>query len=100
MKTLHREHKAEIAHATEPTNFSVMAFLRGLFVGGAVGATAMLLFAPRSGKRSRTKIQHRYDDFRDQMRESLEDAEEEVMQNAHHATASIRGMMKELENHR
>lgn len=100
MKSLHREYETEMAHAKEPAGFAVRAFVRGFFIGGAIGATTMLFLAPRSGKRSRAKIQHRYDDFRDQMRESLENTEEEIMQNAHHAAAGIRGMMKELEHHR
>jgi len=100
MKKMREINEVKMVEAPESANSFVMAFLRGLFVGGATGAVAMFLFAPRSGKRSRAKIQYQYDEVRDQLLESLEDAEEEVLANAHHTAATIRGKVKELQNHR
>jgi gas vesicle protein len=77
-------------------------FLSGLLVGSLAGAGAMLLLAPASGKRTRSKIRHQYDELRDQMVESvedaMEDAEKEVVGKAHHFASDARGMVKEFQH--
>jgi hypothetical protein len=74
------------------------AFLSGLFLGGLAGAGAMLLFAPRSGKRTRARIQHQVEDLRDQVTEGMEDAEEEVLAQARRVAANVRETMKEMQH--
>jgi hypothetical protein len=52
MKEMRRIHEAEMVQAGESTKSSVKAFVRGLFVGGALGAGTMFLFVPKSGRKS------------------------------------------------
>lgn len=54
---------------------SIMA---ALFVGGLVGAGAMMLLAPRSGKETRAQIEHKTLELRDQTVESIKGAMEQV----------------------
>ena len=41
---------------------TLFAFLRGLVIGGVVGATTGLLLTPRSGEETRELIQDRFDE--------------------------------------
>jgi gas vesicle protein len=50
------------------------SFLVGMLFGGLAGAGAMLLLAPQSGKKTRTQIQRRGTDLRDQAAEAMDDA--------------------------
>ena len=52
----------------------VGGFLAGLLIGGLVGAVAMLLLAPQSGKRTRAQIQLKSMELREQTTEAVEDA--------------------------
>ena len=79
---------------------SVGKFFGGLFLGGLAGATVMMLFAPKSGKRTRASIQHQYDEVRDQVLESIADAEEDALAKASHARHGLRGKMRELRHQR
>ena len=65
-------------------------FFSGLLIGGLVGAGVMLLFAPKAGRKTRTKIQHQVDEIRDEVIESIEDADEEVLATARHLTSDAR----------
>lgn len=76
----------------------ILSFIGGVFVGGVAGATAMFLFAPRAGKHTRARLQHQVDELRDQFVEELEDAEEDVLDQAHRVTANVRGQMKEMQH--
>jgi gas vesicle protein len=42
------------------------AFLKGLLIGGAVGAIIALLYAPKSGKETREDIKRRTEEFLEQ----------------------------------
>jgi gas vesicle protein len=72
-------------------------FLAGLLLGSLAGAAAMLLFAPKSGKRIRASLLHQYDELRDQVVETMEDTEEEVLGKAHHLVADTRAKVKKLQ---
>ncbi len=48
--------------------------LAGLLIGGLAGAVAMLLLAPRSGKRTRARLRLQGDELREQATETMEDA--------------------------
>jgi gas vesicle protein len=67
----------------------LLAFLVGMLLGGLVGAVAMLLFAPRSGEKTRTLIQKRGAKVRHQAVESLEEVATEAGDKAHHFTNSV-----------
>lgn len=71
-------------------------FMTGVVIGGLAGAGIMLLFAPRSGKRMRAKLQHQVEELREQLAEELEDTEEEVLAQAHRIAAGARGTAEEM----
>lgn len=56
----------------------VVPFAAGLFVGGLIGATTALLFAPQSGRRTRRKIRHKAEDLSDRAEESIRHAAEDA----------------------
>jgi gas vesicle protein len=72
-------------------------FLTGLLVGGLAGAVAMWLLAPHSGKATRTRIQHRGIEFRDQVAEGVEDAEEQARATVHQVRKGLRHQVEELQ---
>lgn len=73
-------------------------FMAGLFVGGLAGAMTALLFAPKSGKRTRAQFQHQFMDLRDQITEAVEDAEDDALRRAHKATAKARHKVGDLQH--
>jgi gas vesicle protein len=75
------------------------SFFMGLLLGGMVGAIAMLLLAPRSGKATRARIQHRGLEFRDQMAEGVDDAEEEMRATVYRVSKDLRNQVEELQHH-
>jgi gas vesicle protein len=76
----------------------VKGFLGGFALGAMAGAATMLLFAPRSGKRTRARLQHQYEDLREQMTEGMEETEEEVLHQAHRVVADMREKVQELQS--
>lgn len=56
----------------------IVPFAAGLFVGGLIGATTALLFAPQSGQRTRRKIRHKAEDLSDRAEESVRHAAEDA----------------------
>jgi len=71
----------------------------GLVIGGLVGAAAMLLFAPQSGKRTRDQIQLKSDQLRDQTTDIVKNALAQVRFNTREITAGVQekaGQLKQL----
>lgn len=64
----------ESAHQVQQSASHVGGFLAGLLLGGLIGAVAMLLMAPRSGIKTRENLQHKGEELRDQVTESVDDA--------------------------
>jgi hypothetical protein len=65
---VNHEHENE---ANGPGGFG-LGILAGALIGSLAGATAMLLLAPQSGKRTRAKLQRQSHELREQTAETLE----------------------------
>jgi gas vesicle protein len=70
--------------------------LLGLLVGSLTGATAMLLFAPQSGKRLRTQIRQESIQLRDRATSGIEEAVEQVRSVTNRITAEVQEKAGEL----
>jgi gas vesicle protein len=73
-------------------------FLAGLLAGSLVGAGAMLLLAPQSGRRTRVQIQRKSADLREQTADTVEDSLAQVRAKAGHITDDVREKTDELEH--
>jgi gas vesicle protein len=65
--------------------------LTGIVVGGLIGATAMLLLAPRSGEEIRAEIKDKATDLRDKTTETVKDTVSQVVSKA----GNLRGGLKD-----
>jgi len=72
-------------------------FLAGLLIGGLAGAVTMLLLAPQSGKKTRTQIQLKSIELRDQAVKNVEDAVAQTRTKARQITADVREKADELQ---
>jgi gas vesicle protein len=63
--------------------------LIGLLVGGLLGAVVMLLVAPRSGKRTRAKLQRNGAEWREQAADALADAAAAAQDKARQITRDV-----------
>ena len=73
--------------------------LVGLLIGGLAGAAAMLLFAPQSGKQTRSQIQQNSIQLRDRTTAGVKNVLAQVRFNTHEITAGVRekaGQLKHL----
>jgi gas vesicle protein len=68
-------------------------FLKGLVLGGVVGAVVALLYAPKSGKETREDISEKMEDLYEKAREEYEDS----LNKARKAYDSAIARMKDLE---
>jgi len=73
---------------TNGTN-TVWGFLGGLLVGGLAGAVAMLLLVPQSGKKTRTQIQQKSIELREQTTDAVKDALAQTRGKARQVRASV-----------
>jgi len=71
-------------------------FIAGLLAGGLIGAGAMLLLAPQSGKKTRDQIQHEGVELRDRVTESVEDTVAEGRGRARRIMDDVTRQAKEL----
>ena len=76
---------------------NMLGLLRGLLIGGLVGAGTMLLLAPQSGKKTRAQIRQKSLELRDQTTEAIEDAVAQAGNKAHQIRADVSKQTKELE---
>jgi len=70
--------------------------LTGILVGGLIGATAMMLLAPRSGEEMRAEIKDKAMDLRDRTTESVKDTVSQVVSKAGHLKGGIQGKSQDL----
>jgi gas vesicle protein len=98
MNNVMRKHQMESPSQTQGKAMaSALGFLVGLLIGGLSGTVATLLLAPRSGKHTRARIQHQYQELRNRAVESVEDAEEEMAERAEVVTAGVRDTVETLQ---
>lgn len=70
--------------------------LTGIVVGGLIGATAMLLLAPRTGEEMRAEIKDKAMDFRDRTSESVKDTVSQVVSRAGDLKGGLRGRSQDI----
>ena len=75
----------------------VGVFLAGLLIGGLAGAVVMLLLAPQSGKKTRTQIQEKSIELRDQAVKNVEDAVAQTRTKGRQIRADVREKADELQ---
>lgn len=76
-------------HQYDNGNNQLGGFLAGLLMGGLGGATAMLLLAPQSGKKTRAKIQRKTTKVHDQVVKGVEKATAQVRAKAREVTHDV-----------
>jgi gas vesicle protein len=76
--------------------FGPLAVLIGALVGGLAGATAMWLFAPQSGRRTRAQIQNKTIQLRDRTTRSIKKAVAQVRTETDKLTAGVSEKAGEL----
>jgi gas vesicle protein len=91
---MHKENQA-----TEDHNNNILGVLAGVLVGGLAGAGAMLLLAPQSGEKTRTQIQEKGLELRDQATGMLDTAMAKVWLTRKKITRIGRRKVKELMHH-
>jgi len=69
----------------------------GIFVGGLIGAGAMLLWAPQSGKQTRDQIQNKGVQLRDRVTDTVDDTVAQVRDDVHRGVASVRKQTGQLQ---
>jgi gas vesicle protein len=84
----------EYKYHTNPLNLLV-----SMLVGSLVGAVAMLLLAPQSGKETRKLIQKKGIELRDQTTEMVEDTLAQVRSNVNNIALGGREKLNELKKH-
>jgi gas vesicle protein len=72
------------------------SFFAGVLAGGLIGAGAMLLLAPQSGKKTRDQIQLEGLELRDRVTESVEDTVAQTRGKAHQIMDGVHKQAKEL----
>ena len=77
-------------------NDATKHILTGIVVGGLIGATAMLLLAPRSGEEMRAEIKDKAMDLRDRTTESVKETVSQVASKAGHLRGGIQGKSQDL----
>jgi gas vesicle protein len=76
--------------------FGPLTVLIGALVGGLAGATAMLLFAPQSGRRTRAQIQNKTIQLRDRTTKNIKKAVAQVRTKTGKLTAGVSEKAGEL----
>jgi gas vesicle protein len=84
-------------HEHSNGNNQMGGFLAGLLVGGLSGATAMLLLAPNSGKKTRANIQQKGAEVHDQVVKGVEEATAQVRTKAREITHDVQKQADDLQ---
>ena len=77
----------------------VGGFVAGVLLGGLAGAGAMLLLAPQSGKRTRTQIQRRGVELKNQATDAMDDAMVQTRDQVRRIRTGTRRNMGRLQHH-
>ena len=96
----HAENELRQDDAVKPSRLGIgllIGLLAGSIFGGLAGAGIMLLLAPQSGKRTRTKLQQQSMILRNQATESIEDALADVSDKAHEYTDDLQKEVGKVE---
>lgn len=80
----------------QETTDATKHILTGIVVGGLIGATAMLLLAPRTGEEIRSEIKDRAMDLRDRTTETVKDTVSQVVSRAGDLKGDLRGRSKDF----
>jgi gas vesicle protein len=75
---------------------NTLSLLVGMLLGGLVGATAMLLLAPQSGKDTRKRIQEKSIELRDRTTEMVDDTMAKVRTNANKVTMGLKDQVQDV----
>ena len=75
---------------------NTLNLLVGMLIGGLVGAVAMLLLAPQSGKDTRKQIQEKSIELRDRTTEMVDDTMAKVRTNANKITTGLKDQVQEV----
>ncbi|MBN1873711.1 MAG: YtxH domain-containing protein [Anaerolineae bacterium] len=73
------------------------SFLTGMVLGGLSGATAMLLLAPQSGKKTRANIQKKSTELRKRAIHTVEDSLKQVRTKAHQISDDVQEQAGDLQ---
>ena len=71
--------------------------LKALVIGGLVGAGAMLLLAPQSGRKTRANIQQKTLELRERTAETMRDAISQVKSRGYQIKADVQEKAEELQ---
>ncbi len=74
------------------------SLLAGLMIGGLVGAGAMLLLAPQSGRQTREEVQAGAIDLRDRTTDRVRGAVNQARSRAQELAENVRGTANDLQN--
>ena len=85
----------EYRTAQEMTD-STKHILTGIVVGGLIGATAMLLLAPRTGEEMRSEIKDKAMDLRDRTTETMKETVSQVVSKAGDLKGGLRGKSQDF----
>ena len=81
----------------EPDMRVMMGFVAGILVGGLAGAATALLLAPQSGKRTRSQIQHKSLELREQASDRLDDAMDQAHSASQQITSNVQKQAKKIQ---
>lgn len=91
------EHEHDVPKPKGSKARVLAALLAGLLIGVLAGAVAMLLLAPRSGKKTRARLQRQGHELGDQTAASIEDALAQARDITHQITLDARQQARQLE---
>jgi|SRR5919109_3746097 gas vesicle protein len=76
----------------------VKHILTGILVGGLIGATAMMFFAPRSGEEMRAEVREKAVDLRDRTAETVKDTVSQVVSKAGNLKGGVKDRAQDIKH--